>query len=248
MHNQPQQLKEGLRPLDLKDMISGLFEIDTHRSKMGEDRDVCVLTFKVKDRNPAKDMMEFIEKGYPFVLDSDVSAGENSDGDYFVFVELSRTPNLAEQINELTYGVKKLTGITDWKFRYHKMANDFEVTSESLSRVIPPTPSDYDAHLNNIRTEGVKKFFSKTLMDDLTLENNVITIHKPFNQRIQLKLLDQGDQTVLENNTDPVSLDTGSASEVFWLTKVLGDYNITKLGDTLVFDNNGQKMLLQRIG
>lgn len=229
-------------------MISGLFEIDTHRSKMGEDRDVCVLTFKVKDRNPAKDMMEFIEKGYPFVLDSDVSAGENSDGDYFVFVELSRTPNIAEQINEITYGVKKLTGIADWKFRYHRMSNDFEVTSESLSKVIPPTPVDYDAHLNNIRTEGVKKFFNKTLMDDLTLENDIITIHKPFNQRIQLRLLNQGDQTVLENNTDPVSLDTESASEVFWLTKVLGDYNITKLGNTLVFDNKGQKMLLQRIG
>lgn len=245
MHNQ--QLNEGLRPLDLQDMISSLFEIDTHRSKMGEDRDVCVLTFKVKDRNPAKDMMEFIEKGYPFVLDSDVSAGENSDGDYFVFVELNRTPNLAEQINELTYGVKKLTGITDWKFRYHKMSNNFDATSESLKQVIPPTPVDYDAHLNKIRTEGVKNFFNKTLMDDFTLEGDVITIHKPFNQKIKLRLLDQGDQTVLENNTDPVSLDTGSASEVFWLTKVLGDYDITKLGNTLVFDNQGQKMLLQRI-
>jgi hypothetical protein len=245
MHNQ--QLNEGLRPLDLKDMISELFEIDSHKSKMGEDRDVCVITFKVKDRNPAKDMMEFIEKGYPFVLDSDVSAGENADGDYFVFVELNRTPNLAEQIKELSYGIRKLTGIDDWKFRYHRMGKDFEVTTEALSKIVPPTPVDYDAHLNNVRTEGVKSFFNKTLMDDLTLEGDIITFHKPFNQKVQLRLLNQGDQTVLENNTDPVSLDTGSASEVFWLTKVLGDYNITKLGDTLVFDNNGQKMLLQRI-
>lgn len=245
MHNQ--QLNEGLRPLDLKDMISELFEIDSHRSKMGEDRDVCVITFKVKDRNPAKDMMEFIEKGYPFVLDSDVSAGENADGDYFVFVELNRTPNLAEQIKELSYGIRKLTGIDDWKFRYHKMGKDFEVTTETLSKIVPPTPVDYDAHLNNVRTEGVKSFFNKTLMDDLTLEGDIITFHKPFNQKVQLRLINQGDQTVLENNTDPVALDTGSASEVFWLTKVLGDYNITKLGDTLVFDNNGQKMLLQRI-
>ncbi len=245
MHNQ--QLNEGLRPLDLKDMISELFEIDSHKSKMGEDRDVCVITFKVKDRNPAKDMMEFIEKGYPFVLDSDVSAGENADGDYFVFVELNRTPNLAEQIKELSYGIKKLTGIDGWKFRYHRMGKDFDVTTESLSKIVPPTPVDYDAHLNNVRTEGVKSFFSKTLMDDLTLEGDIITFHKPFNQKLQLRLLNQGDQTVLENNTDPVALDTGSASEVFWLTKVLGDYNITKLGDTLVFDNNGQKMLLQRI-
>ena len=37
-----QQLNEGLRSLDLQEMIYPLFEIDSHRSKMGEDRDVCV--------------------------------------------------------------------------------------------------------------------------------------------------------------------------------------------------------------
>jgi hypothetical protein len=245
MHNQ--QLNEGLRPLDLENTVSNLFEIDSHRSKMGEDRDICVLTFKVSDRNPAKDLMEFIEKGFSFVLDSDVSTGENADGDYFVFVELNRTPNLAEQIKELTYGVKKLTGINEWKFKYHKMPKEFNLATESLERVIPPTPADYDNHLNNVKTEGVKKFFSKTLLDNLTLDGDIITIYKPFNQKIQLRLIDQGDQTVLENNVDPVSLDTSSTSEVFWLTKVLGDYNITKLGNSLVFDNNGQKMILQRI-
>ena len=28
--------------------------------------------------------MEFIEKSYTFVLDSDISSGENEDGEYFV--------------------------------------------------------------------------------------------------------------------------------------------------------------------
>jgi hypothetical protein len=242
-----QQLNEGLRSLDLEEMIYPLFEIDSHRSKMGEDRDVCVITFKVKDRNPAKDVMEFIEKGFNFVLDSDVSSGENSEGEYFVFVELNRTPQLSEQIKEITYGVKKLTGIDNWKFKYHKMTDEFDMTQESLSRIVPPTPNEYDRHLNKLQTEGIKKFFSKTLMDDLTLENNVITIHKPFNQNIKLRMIAQDDQTILENNTDAVKLDPESTSEVFWLTKVLGDYNISKIGDRLVFDNNGQTMLFQRI-
>jgi hypothetical protein len=84
-------------------------------------------------------------------------------------------------------------------------------------------------------------------MDDLTLESDIITIHKPFNQTVKLRMIAQGDQTILENNTDAVRLDPESTSEVFWLTKVLGDYNIAKIGDQLVFDNCGQKMLLQRI-
>jgi hypothetical protein len=102
MHNQ--QLNEGLRSNDLKDMVHSVLTIDTHRSKMGEDRDVCVLSFTVNDRNPAKDLMEFIEKGYDFVLDADVSSGENTNGEYSVFVELSRTKDLAEQIKVLAPG------------------------------------------------------------------------------------------------------------------------------------------------
>ena len=78
MHqNNNQQLNEGLRPLDLKEMIHSTFKVDTYSSKMGEDKDVCVLTFEVRDRQPAKDLMEFLEKGFTYVLDADVSSGEN---------------------------------------------------------------------------------------------------------------------------------------------------------------------------
>jgi hypothetical protein len=57
-------LEEGLRKGDLEDLIYPIFEVDKFRSKMGEDRDVCVVTFQAKDRYPAKDLMEFIEKGF----------------------------------------------------------------------------------------------------------------------------------------------------------------------------------------
>jgi hypothetical protein len=243
-----QQLNEGLRPLDLKEMVYPTFEVDTYRSKMGEDRDVCVISFQVKDRAPAKDLMEFIEKGYHFVLDSDVSSGENEKGEYSVFVELSRSPRLAEQIKELTYGVRKLTGIDDFKFKYHKENAVREVTEETLKSVIPSTPGDYDGMMSRIKTEGIKRFFNKTLMDDLSLDGDVITIHKPFDKTIQLRMVKEADtDTILEGSTDTVAMDENAMSEIFWLTKVLGDYNINKVGENFMFDNNGQAMLLQRI-
>jgi hypothetical protein len=243
-----QQLNEGLRPLDLKEMVYSTFEVDTYRSKMGEDRDVCVISFQVKDRAPAKDLMEFIEKGYHFVLDSDVSSGENENGEYSVFVELSRSPRLAEQIKELTYGVRKLTGIDDFKFKYHKENTVREVTEETLKSVIPPTPSDYDGMMSRIKTEGIKRFFNKTLMDDLSLDGDVITIHKPWDKTVQLRMIKEADtDTILEGSTDTVAMDEDAMSEIFWLTKVLGDYNINKVGENFMFDNNGQAMLLQRI-
>ena len=243
-----QQLNEGLRSLDLQEMIYPLFEIDSHRSKMGEDRDVCVITFKVKDRNPAKDVMEFIEKGFDFVLDSDVSSGENAKGEYFVFVELNRTPQISKQIEEITHGVEKLTGIDNWKFKYPKMTDEFDMTQESLDRIVPPTPDKYDRNLNKLQTEGIKRFFSKTLMDDLTLDGDVITIHKPFNKQIKLRMVKEAaTDSILEGVVDTIVMDDVSTSEIFWLTKVLGDYNINKVGDKFMFDNNGQAMLLQRI-
>ena len=242
-----QQLNEGLRPNDLENMVRPILSIDTFRSKMGEDRDVCVVSLTVKDRNPAKDVMEFVEKGYSFVLDADVSSGENNNGEYAVFIELSRTPKLAEQIKELEYGIKKLTGLTEFKFKYYKQSSEHDLTEEALSREIPSTQELYDGLLNKIRTEGVKRFFNKTLMDDLTLDGDVITIHKPFNRQVKLRMVKEAaTDSILEGVADTITMDDASTSEIFWLTKVLGDYNINKVGDKFMFDNGGQAMRLQR--
>jgi hypothetical protein len=245
---QNNNLTEGLRPLDLKEMIYDVFEVDCYRSKMGEDQDVCVVSFTVKDRYPAKDLMEFVEKGYSFVLDADVSSGENNDGEYSVFIELERSSRLSEQIKDLTYGICKLTGIDDWKFKYHKSDAVHEASAENLKNYIPSSPKMYEDAVTRVRTEGIKKFFSKTLMDDLTLEGDVITIHKPFNQQIKLRMVKEAaTDAILEGSEDIITMDQDAMSEIFWLTKVLGDYQINKIGDKYMFDNNGQAMLLQRI-
>lgn len=237
------KLFEGLRPLDLKEMIDPIFEIDSFKSKMGEDKDVCVLSFVVADRFPAKDLMEFIEKGYNFVLDADVSAGEDTEGRYHVFVELNRTPRLSEQIKDLTYGIKKLTGLDDFKFRYHKKDGEHFATEQQIRSIVPSTPEDYQSFLNEVKVEGIKRFFSKTLMDDLSLDGDVITIHKPFNQKIQMKWLQEEKEIVEET----ISVDEASTAEIFWMTKVLGDYDISKFGDKFLFTNGEQTMILQRI-
>lgn len=246
MHNN-QQLNEGLRAMDLKEMVHDIFEVDTFRSKMGEDQDVCVVSFKVKDRSPAKDLMEFIEKGYSFVLDADVSSGEDNKGEYSVFVEISRTPQLAEQIQELIYGVKRLTGLDEFKFKYQKESSIREVNTDNLKNYVPSTISEYNNFINKVKTESVKSFFSKTLMDDFTLHNNTITIYKPFNKTIQLEIVKEGDNdSILEGIDQGFSVDEAATSEIFWLTKVLGDYQINKIGENFIFNNGSRSLLLKR--
>ena len=240
-------IEEGLRANDLEDLFYPIFEVDTFRSKMGEDKDICVLTFQSKDRYPAKDMMEFVEKGYPFVLDADVSAGENEEGEYSIFIEIERTPKLAENIIDLTYGVSKLTGINDWKFKYYKNKDAYEATMENLKSKIPSSSKIYEQTMNRFRTDEVKSFFTKTLMDDLTLEENIITIHKHFGNKYQFELVQEGDNKLIESLKDATNIDQDATAETFWLTKVFGDYNITKVGENFVFTNENRSMILKRI-
>lgn len=241
-------LNEGLRPLDLQELIYPTIEVDTYRSKMGEDRDVCVVSFSVKDRAPARDLMEFIEKGYGEVLDADISSGENENGEYSVFVEIKRTPKLVENIKDILYGVKKLTGIEDFTFKYHKENQTYPVNEETLSNVVPMTPGEYDGLLLRVKTESIKHFFNKTLMDNLILEGDIVTIIKPFDKQIKLKIVKEDEsKTILEGINDSLVMDEKSTSEIFWLTKVLGDYDISKFGENFLFTNGNKSMLLQRI-
>ena len=66
--------------------------------------------------------------------------------------------------------------------------------------------------------------------------------------QVRLEIVKDGNtESILEGITDGYTVDQAATSEVFWLTKVLGDYNINKIGDTFVFNNGQRSMLLKRI-
>jgi hypothetical protein len=106
-----------------------------------------VISFKVSGKEPSADLVSFIEKGYDYVLDADVSSGEKEGGDYLVFVELDRTDNLPEQIIKIMEDVMNLTeqDLAEWRVRYYKSTRDHDLTDEALKNIIPLTPEAYDA-------------------------------------------------------------------------------------------------------
>ena len=145
MHNN--QLNENLEEGDLKRLVHDELHIDEYKSKMGDDADVCVISFKVSGKEPAIDLVSFIEKGYDWVLDADVSSGEKEGGDYLVFVEIDRTPSMPQQIYDLISDLVNLTeqDITDWRVLYFKSNKEHDLTVEALSQIMPLTPSKYRA-------------------------------------------------------------------------------------------------------
>jgi len=140
-------LRENLEQGDLKRLVHDELHIDEYKSKMGDDADVCVISFKVSGKEPSADLVSFVEKGYDYVLDADVSSGEKEGGDYLVFVEFERTSELPEQIIQVMEDLMNLTEqeLSDWRVRYYKSTEDNELTAETLEQIIPLTSEAYDA-------------------------------------------------------------------------------------------------------
>lgn len=241
------KLSEGLRAGDLQDMIFPVFTIDQFKSKMGEDKNVVVVAFKSKEKMPAVDLMEFIEKGYKFVLDADMSTGEERDGRYSVFVELERTNQVPDQILEMLKGIGQLTNCKEWSFKYFKDANLYETTAENLSEHIPLDEEIYVSKMQGLKQDKVEEFFNQGSVSLNINESNIITFDKPYSGSIQAKLVALGEYEKIKNQLPgKISLDETSQSQVIFLNKFLGNYDIEKVEDKFLVRNGSLAVILEK--
>jgi|694.fasta_scaffold60137_3 hypothetical protein len=246
-HHQYNQLNESLKSKDLKGYVEETFSVDRFKSKMGEDEDVIVLGFKIKEKYPAVDLMEFFEKGYDFILDADISTGEEFDGNYHVFVEIPRTNDFPDNLNELIYGLKKLTGINEWRFKYQKSKEVHVLTNETVKTVIPLTQTDYKKYMFESKSNDIKKFFNQGAVEAILDENNNLTFKKPYFQDFTAKFLNIGNyKSLTKLLPGPVDISESGQSQSFFLTKFLGNYDINKVGNKFLIRNNNMAIILEK--
>jgi hypothetical protein len=143
------QLKEGLAYKDMEGMMKPTIHIDEFSSKMGEDADVIVVSFFVRDKQAAKDLMTWFEKGYDFVLDADQSPGEIKPNRYLVYLEMRRRNAAPRQIQEILDDLNTLTEYEpdEWIMVYKKQKHKW--SPETFAELVPLTPNEYRE-----RTEG----------------------------------------------------------------------------------------------
>ena len=70
----------------MEGLLKPTIHVDEFSSKMGDDDEIIVASFFVRDKSAAKDLMNWFEKGYDFVIDSDMSPGEIKPNRYLVYV------------------------------------------------------------------------------------------------------------------------------------------------------------------
>jgi hypothetical protein len=238
----------SLQHNDLKDLVDNILEIDGYKSKMGADKDIVTVAFATKTKESADDLASFIERGYTFVLDADATSGEQADGTYKVFVEIERDKAVGEQIMELANGLENLTGMKDIKFRYYKEFRSKPLTLEELEDSVPLESDLYGVDQKGMveSVDNYTNFFNKSMVENVTMWGDMLTIKKVWADPIAFKFVDFGPtQSTLDSITE--SFNINDFSEIIFLTKYMGDYNITKYGNKLTFENNGQTLVLERI-
>ncbi len=238
----------SLQPNDLKTFVNEIFTIDSYKSKMGQDKEISVLAFEVLTQEPAKDLMNFIEKGYDFVLDADISAGENRKGKYDVFVEIERDRHLPKNISALLDDVSKLAGIDEWKYRYYKNVESKAFTIEDAENDIPLDSNTYERMINEYNQTELDRFFNKGVTEQKFVKENIIEFGRHASGKVRMEVVEEGStEELLTKYAGAVSLDETSISEVMFLTKFMGNYNIQKLGENLFFTNGNRTKILKRI-
>jgi len=241
------KLNESLREGDLRDLVKKVFEIDSFRSKIGDDENTCVISFTVDQEDPAKDLENFIEMGYSFVLDADCTPGEMDDGHYRVFVEIERTRHIAKQIFEIIEGVKKLTGLDEMRFRFFKSFKSMEATEENLAAAVPQDKNAYNIATERNVLENFSNFFSNSYADNIDMLDESITFKRIYSGPVSFDVITSGPKNeVYEGIKGPIVLESKNMAEVMFLTKTIGNYNINKIGDTFIFERDSYAVALKR--
>jgi len=154
-HSQIRPLQEALEYKDMVGMLKPTVHIDEFASKMGDDQDVIVASFFVRSEQAARDLENWFEKGYDWVLDSDRSPGEIRPGRYLVYVELRRRSSAGEKLETMISDLGTLTefDVADWEMTYQDQTVPF--SRESFDRLVPRSPADYrmqkEKDLNEMR-------------------------------------------------------------------------------------------------
>lgn len=150
------QLFEALEYRDMEGIMKPTIHVDEFAAKMGDDDDIIVISFFVRSKEAADDLVAWFEKGYEWVQDADKSPGEIKPGRFLVYVEIKRRSSAGKWITEMLNDLETLTEfkLEDWEMHYEKKMYPF--TTETFERLVPLSPKEYrkqkESGLNEMRT------------------------------------------------------------------------------------------------
>lgn len=240
-------LKNG----DLAGTILPDVSIDEFEPKAGEEKDVIVVAFYLKDQDPADDLNTFIQRGSIDTLDVEVSPNTDEEGRYLVFVEMSRNDTFPNKFQALLKDISNLSGNMDWSITtYLTDDRSFKFNDPELFNFVILTPDKYvpkeEFKMKDIK-ESINKFFRASYMSDLTINGNTVTLYGG-GRGIITEVVDIGDyDTVIGRNflSESAFGVTQIPYEAKVLQSIIGDCQILPLGKYLCVNRGDEVMLVK---
>lgn len=221
-------------------MVLPTFGVDIFDAKTGDNSDVSVLSFRVRSENAAKDLSKFLEKEGDWIMDSDISTGEDDTGHFLTFVEIQRNHRLADRIQDLLEIIERLTGALDWNFTVGKRVVSHPANRENLEKMIPMDVDNFNSNVNEQKYERMVEFFDSTQFNTISVNENNIHLqqfYQDFKPHSSLNLelvLEDPDQDQIDEAV------SGTTNKHFrWLEKLMGeDIEVEARGSSYILTNN----------
>ena len=232
---------KSIKNLEMQNHISEIINIDNFQAKLGNDEDVSVIKFQTDNKSVAEDLVNFIETGCKFVLDADNSPAKNADNRYDVFVEIERNEDLPKRILELVRDIEQVSGMLPWRFTFHKKENQYSVSEENLTNIIPTSASQYSFLTDDKIEEDIKKFFESAPLRHKKLNGKNLILKKAFTDH----------EMVIESFNRDVEgtykIDRESSEQASYLNHWLGGgYSVVKVDDLFKI-TKGTKSIVAKI-
>ena len=109
------------------------------------------------------------------------------------------------------------------------------------------TKEDYERKVMEIKNTDVREFFDQGIVDVALESDNNLIFSKPFAGDISAKFIAIGDYEDVKNIVPgPLSLDESSQSQMFFLAKYIGNYEINKIGNKFLIKNGNKAVVLEK--
>ena len=135
--------------------------------------------------------------------------------------------------------------MNEFKFRYYKNFRSQPADQTTLETIVPKDSNEYGIRKNETAMENYKNFFANSYVDDVIMEDNQIVFSKKYAEPLRFRFVDQG-ITVNKLREITESYNFNSFPEVLYLTKYIGDYNISIYGNKYVLENDRHCVILEK--
>lgn len=95
--------------------------------------------------------------------------------------------------------------------------------------------------------DNFTEFFNRSYADEIKLVDESISFKKIYGGAVTFTVVDSGAKRDMYNKIrGPIMLESKDIAEVMFLTKCIGNYNITKIGNCFIFENGDHAVILEK--